>query len=413
MSHRRTPSRRTLVRPRPPAPPSRPSASALLAAVLGAEPGAQMLAQIAGLDPAGLDPDGRLLLVQALEHQARWLAAVSARALAAVSGPAWLGDRADEWAGDEVAAALQLSPGTAAIRLMQARQLAGPLAATRAALAAGEISALHARALAEATLAQTDDQAGAVQAAVLPVAAGLTLARFRRAIERATIELDPAGAAQRRDEAVAGRRVDDYPEPNGMVRVAAVLPAEGAALVMTALDAGAARYGADDERGIDARRADVLLGWAAAALDDPTRGRDIPVRHAVAVTVDLATLLGLAECPAELAGYGRSRPRSPGRWLPTPTGAGSSPTRSPAPCSTTAAGPTPRRRRWPPSSGPGTRSVGSRAARCRPGAATSTMCCPGPPAASPGRPTWRRCAAGTIGPRPPAAGGSDCTPTPT
>lgn len=285
-------------------PQSAEAASALLTAVLGAEPGAQMLAQIAGLDPAGLDPDGRLLLVQALERQARWLAAVSARALAAVSGPAWLGDRADEWAGDEVAAALQLSPGTGAIRLMQARQLAGPLAATRAALAAGKISALHARALAEATLAQTDEQAGAVQAAVLPAAAGLTLARFRRAIERATIELDPAGAAQRRDEAVAGRRVVDYPEPNGMVTVAAVLPAEGGALVMTALDAGAARYGADDERGIDARRADVLLGWAAAALDDPTRGRDVPVRPSVAVTVDLATLPGLAERPAELAGYG-------------------------------------------------------------------------------------------------------------
>ena len=54
----------------------------------------------------------------------------------------------------------------------------------------------------------------------------------------------------------------------------------------------------------DARRADVLVEWAVAALDAPS----LPTKHRrrpnISVTIDLATLLGLADDPGELAGYG-------------------------------------------------------------------------------------------------------------
>ena len=243
-------------------------------------------------------------LLSAWERQARWVAARQLAALAAVAGPVPADLEDDLETGAAVGAALGLSPRTADDRVALARALAGPLAATAAALADGAIALAHARVLAEETDSLDDATAARVQAAVLARAGRETPGNFRRAVRRAVAAADPVGTEVRAAAAVADRGVRTWPEFDGMATLAARLPAADTELVYTALTAGAERLGPEHSGGIDARRADVLVGWARAEPAEPARPTPAGRRPQVRVTVDLTTLLGLAEQPGELAGYG-------------------------------------------------------------------------------------------------------------
>ena len=85
-------------------------------------------------------------------------------------------------------------------------------------------------------------------------------------------------------------------------------------------------------------------------------------------------------------------PCSPAPWPPAGPGGGSSPTRSPAPCSTSAAPATARPPPWPTSCAPGTAPAPTPGARSPRAAATSTICGPGPGAAPPAWTTSPSCA---------------------
>lgn len=87
-------------------------------------------------------------------------------------------------------------------------------------------------------------------------------------------------------------------EPDGMASLHARLPADQAQGCYAVLDAYArhAKAGPEDDRSIDARRADALI--------DLLGGTETRVTAQVRVTVPYTTLLGLAEHPGELAGYG-------------------------------------------------------------------------------------------------------------
>lgn len=277
-----------------------------LLAGLASAPGPDVLGELAGLDPEQLDHRDAVLLLQAWERQLRWAAAHGQRILARVAGPPRSRSDEEDWVGEEVAAALDLAPSTGRDRVAVARRLAGPLVATATALATGEISAQHAVALVEETAELTDEVAIAVQDRVLARAGWRTVPQLRRAARRAVAVIDPVTTEVAHAAAAGRRTVERWSDRDGMAALTALLPAMEADLVFTALDAGAARMGPDDPRGIEARRADVLVSWAVTALDDPDRSTSDGhrARAAVAVTVDLATLLGLAEHPGELAGYG-------------------------------------------------------------------------------------------------------------
>lgn len=279
----------------------------MLESALECPPGPDALVRLATIDPAELDDRDAVLLLQAWERQLRWAAAHGQRILARVAGPAPRpGSAEEDWVCEEVAAALDLAPSTGRGRVGVARALAGPLAATAAALAGGDISVQHAVALAEETAELTEELASAVQDRVLSAAGWRTVPQLRRAVRRAVALADPMTAEVAHADAAGARSVERWSDRDGMAALTAWLPAPEADLVFTALDAGAARLGPDDPRGVDARRADVLVGWAVSALDDPARSaaEGQRPRPAVAVTVDLPTLLGLAENPGELAGYG-------------------------------------------------------------------------------------------------------------
>ena len=261
--------------------------------------GAVTLAELAEINPHTLDPVTQVHYLRAIDAHASWLESLRHTAMLAVAGP----EPGDDDAGrEEVAAALRLAPVTAHNRLAVARALADRLTATREALSAGVIPPMHATAVAEATAELTDTQATAVEAEVLPQAGTQTLGELRAALRRAILRAAPTPTVLAHAQAAAARRVEFWPGEHGMTTVQAELPAADAETVRRALDVLAHADARDLP--VQARRADALVALCAQALTAP----DAPRRHGrhvqVQVTIDLPTLLHLAEHPAELAGYG-------------------------------------------------------------------------------------------------------------
>lgn len=292
-------------RRRPAAPALRPASAEveLLRSLVAAPPGAVVIAQLADLDRARLDGEGRTLLLQAWERQSRWVAAQEYAALAAAAGPPAECEE-DDWAAEKVAVALRLSPTTAQRRIDVARRLGDPLTATAQALESGRISRWHATAMTEETAELAPGLACAVEARVLPRAERQTPGQFRRAVRRAVATADPILVEAKYAAEVGDRFVRCYPEDSGMAVVEARLSADGAAALMAAVTALAGRWDGQDGRNIEVRRADALVDMAHAVLNDPALPRSQRRPARIEVTVDLATLTGLADNPAELTGYG-------------------------------------------------------------------------------------------------------------
>jgi len=168
----------------------------------------------------------------------------------------------------------------------------------------GQVSYLHAANLAEAVFALNDKQARAVEERVLARAPEQSLTEFQRSVRRAVARVAAATVEEQRAEAMKQRRVCLTPRDDGMAELWALLPAEGAAAIMTAVDALASVTSADDPRTADHRRADALVDLGVAALHDPLLPRAQGMRPGIGVTVALSTLLGVDEQPGELAGHG-------------------------------------------------------------------------------------------------------------
>ena len=122
-----------------------------------------------------------------------------------------------EWAVDEAAATLRLSGRAASMLLIDALTLVEGLPATLAALTAGDISPLHARAMIEiAGPVATAEKRAQVEAAVLPRATGQTVPALRASLRRAVARIDAAAAADRLVKAVRNRQVRLDTRDDGM-----------------------------------------------------------------------------------------------------------------------------------------------------------------------------------------------------
>lgn len=93
------------------------SPMALLESAIATLPGPEVMVALAVLVPSELDEGARVLLLQAWERQARWVAAQQSAALAAVAGPPTCGSDDEDWAREGIAPALGLAPGTALCQL--------------------------------------------------------------------------------------------------------------------------------------------------------------------------------------------------------------------------------------------------------------------------------------------------------
>ena len=275
-------------------------------------------------------------------------------------------DGIDEAEREEVAAALRLSGNTAQMRIDVARILINHLPNTCSALAMGEISASHATVIAKETAAAIRDGISEfaiyqIEEKALAHAEFHTPGQVANKVRTTIAALAPAEFEQVVDRARESRRVSCYNDADGMATVVAILPAQDAQIVMKSIESYIMKMNEIDEKkrnantqnlathvdsdakscntmtdsdamssntltgaseltsatgaqsatdtwsllSADNKRADALtaiLSQALASNVDEVRPHRRPVT--VNVTIDLPTLLGLAENPGQLSGYG-------------------------------------------------------------------------------------------------------------
>ena len=286
--------------------------------------GYEALGHLISINPNRLTAAGKIDYLAALEKQNSWLTSLIQGATLAIAGShpsesenIWEG--VDETEREDVATALRLSSSTAQIRIDTARVLTNHLPATCEALANGDISPSHAtliareaseaikRGISTEELIRIENKALAHAEFHTPSQVGR---KMRTLFAQATPESFEECAVIARDT----RSVRMYPESDGMATVIALLPIEDAQTVMLAVNSLIATWNAKDsqhaqnakdERSIDMKRADALAeicGDVLARISDDYQPHRRPV--SINLTMDLPTALGLANNPAELAGYG-------------------------------------------------------------------------------------------------------------
>jgi hypothetical protein len=309
--------------------------SATIAELLYAIPGAPTLARLAAIDPDSLTPSDRIDYLTALDRQDGWLYALRQRAIAAVAGlhPSIGGGPlagVDETEREDISTALRLAPATAQSRIDIARTLVNNLPNTCSALATGEISSAHATVIARETAAAIRD--GAPESVIFEIEnRAISYAEFHTPgqlashVRSSIAKYSPEEFEETATRATALRRVSCYNDADGMSTVVAILPAADAQIVMNSIEAyilqseqsaqGVLKKSDGSHQEIDhdslapltadQRRADALVAICSRFLAHSAESVT-PHRRplTVNVTIDLPTLLGLAENPGQLAGYG-------------------------------------------------------------------------------------------------------------
>jgi Domain of unknown function (DUF222) len=177
----------------------------------------------------------------------------------------------------------------------------GPLAGTARALADGELSYLHAAALTRATQELPVGTVAAAEPVLLAAARRLDPPRLRKVVGHLCEVADPQAADEQALRRRDRRGLWVAPTFEGMVAVDGLLDAEAGETLLTALEPLARPSTADDDRTAAQRRADALTELARRQLEGGRLPQSGGVRPQVAVTIDLASLLGQ---PGLLAGEG-------------------------------------------------------------------------------------------------------------
>ena len=291
-----------------------------VAELLKAKPGYITLGELIEINPRTLSSSGRIDYLSALDRQESWMCALKQEALVAIAG-----EYADEDGGifgcvddeerEDVATALRLSPTSAQSRIDVARVLVGHLPNTISALSTGEISVAHATVIARETATAirnglSEESIFRVEQTALAHAEFHTPGQVASKVKTTIAKLAPEEFEEIADRARDARRVSCYPEADGMATVIAILPAEDAQTVMKSIEAFILKRNSEDAPewsilSADMKRADALTYIASQALSslaDEVQPHRRPIT--ISVAIDLPTLMGLAENPGQLAGYG-------------------------------------------------------------------------------------------------------------
>ena len=291
-----------------------------VAELLRAKPGYITLGELIKINPHALSSSGRIDYLSALDRQESWMCALKQEALVAIAG-----EYADEDGGifgcvddeerEDVATALRLSPTSAQSRIDVARVLVGHLPNTISALSTGEISVAHATVIARETATAirnglSEESIFRVEQTALAHAEFHTPGQVASKVKTTIAKLAPEEFEEIVDRARDSRRVSCYPEADGMATVIAILPAEDAQAVMKSIEAFILKRNSEDAPewsilSADMKRADALTYIASQALSslaDEVQPHRRPIT--ISVAIDLPTLMGLAENPGQLAGYG-------------------------------------------------------------------------------------------------------------
>lgn len=327
--------------------------------ILAAPASIKSLVDLHQIDVDSLSKPSKLDYLAALQKQMGFLQEWSNRVMVSLAGaeeedPYQSEDfrLIEEEDREEIAAALRVAPATAQMKLDAARMLANHLPATAEALASGEISPAHATVIARETeravrAGLNPDSIREIESRAVAHAELHTPGQVANKVKALIAKISPEEFEEAVEAAVEQRKVDFYPESDGMTTVVALLPAADALALRNVLDA-MAQMGLQNEKAesketssgsindsenfaesnlserpsmagssrirvtrkdfaksMDNRRADALADIASKALADLAAYYK-PQRKAVTVniTMDLPTALGLAENPAMLSDYG-------------------------------------------------------------------------------------------------------------
>ncbi|HTR68801.1 MAG TPA: DUF222 domain-containing protein [Mycobacteriales bacterium] len=222
-------------------------------------------------------------------------------------------DKAACPAAHEVALATKTSVYAADRAISLAIDLVGTLKATGAALRTGQLTPAHAKTIHGELAGVPADLARTIETRILPRAGTQTIANLTRSLRRARAALDPdwtTHATQARREVV----VEHTAHADGTGSLYAHGPLEVTTAISHALSAAATRTRETLGGTTDARKLAALRDWAEAAIAAPTTARTHRRPPVVHITIDLPTLLGLRDHPADLPGIGPI-PAAAARWL--------------------------------------------------------------------------------------------------
>ncbi len=313
-----------------------------VADLLKATPGYKVLGELIEINPRMLSASAKVDYLAALDRQESWFCALKQEALVAIAGEepnedGGIFNCVDDEEREDVATALRLSPTTAQNRIDVARVLVGHLPNTISALASGEMPAAHSTVIAKenATAIRnglSEEGVYRVEQAALAHAEFHTPGQVANKVKTTIAKFSPEDFEEIVSKAKDSRRVSCYPEADGMATVVAILPAEDAQMVMKSIEAFTVKRNQEEESctcnlksgssqgcvfhsredaaewsllSADMKRADALTFIASQALSSiaaVVRPHRPPV--AVSVAIDLPTVMGLADNPGQLAGYG-------------------------------------------------------------------------------------------------------------
>ncbi|NMN94769.1 DUF222 domain-containing protein [Nocardiaceae bacterium YC2-7] len=225
------------------------------------------------------------------------------------------GSVAGQWAAVEAAAALRVSEAVANACLDLGLALES-LPRTRAAFAVGDIDFARAKVIADLLVNLDPDLVAELEKRLAGVAGSCNPAKLRERGRRWIAAADPDGEKERRKRRTEDRDVRIRGHQDGMSYLDGLLPAAGAQALAARLTELAKQVCAHDPRTFAQRRADGLVALADGSehlscecgRDDCTANTDATAglarRALIQVGVSLETLLGLADHPGFLAGYG-------------------------------------------------------------------------------------------------------------
>lgn len=200
---------------------------------------------------------------------------------------------------DQLGLATKRSPVAASRRLADARALVTDMPATLTALAAGRVSEWDASIAVRETAYLPAADRRQIDAELARMVDGMSVGEIEQATRRRAQELDVDAAVKRTAKARKDRRVSIRPQADCMARVSALVPVEqGVAVYAALLAAAASVHAAGDDR----TKGQVMADTLVERVTGQTFAGAVPLEIGLIMTD--AVLLGRAETPAHLPGYG-------------------------------------------------------------------------------------------------------------
>jgi hypothetical protein len=254
--------------------------------LLNSVPGIETLTALVAIDPEDLSRGARVDYLSAVERQTGWLQALIQRAIVAVAGAEpseadGIYEGVDDAEREDISAALRMSGNSAQYKIDIARSLINTLPNTCSALATGEISPAHANVIARETAAAIreglpKEAIERIEESAIAHAEFHTPAQVGNKVRTMLAQVAPKEFEEIVVRARETRKVSMYRESDGMATVVAILPAEDAQTVMSAIENFVIRANRRDEEARNhAAKAEIIraafIGRAPSAYENAKR----------------------------------------------------------------------------------------------------------------------------------------------